>query len=81
MCALAREYGKRPLYLFGGLTAIIGTIICSTSSTYGVRAGRILQGFSFSPYASIVYSSVGDMFFVHQRGKVVSAFSFLFILI
>ncbi|KAK5169594.1 uncharacterized protein LTR77_005571 [Saxophila tyrrhenica] len=76
--AFGRKYGKRPQFLFGSLTGLIGTIICSASGTsYStLRAGRVVQGFAFSAYESLVFSTVADLFFVHERGAYISFFGF-----
>ncbi|KAL1909729.1 hypothetical protein Sste5344_004577 [Sporothrix stenoceras] len=67
--ALSRKYGKRPIFLFSSTMCLIGTIIGSVSSTYGLLlASRTVQGFSLAAYESLVFSCVGDLFFVHQRG-------------
>ena len=56
---------------------LLGTIICSASQSYvTLRAGRIVQGFSFSAYESLIFSTVADLFFVHQRGVFISFFGF-----
>ena len=56
---------------------LIGTIICSASKSYGtLRAGRVVQGFSFSAYESLIFSTVADLFFVHERGVFISFFGF-----
>ncbi|KAF7189546.1 putative MFS-type transporter [Pseudocercospora fuligena] len=75
--ALSRRYGKRPQFLFGSIMALIGTIICSVSHDYTtLLAGRVIQGFSYSAYESLIFAVVGDLFFVHQRGMFVSIMSF-----
>ncbi|KAM5349187.1 hypothetical protein ACJ41O_009010 [Fusarium nematophilum] len=67
--ALSRKYGKRPVYVFSSLACLIGTIIGSTSTTYNtLLAGRIVQGFAIAAYESLVFTSIGDLFFVHERG-------------
>lgn len=77
--AISRKYGKRLTYLFSSLMAVIGTIVCQTATTfYTLRAGRIVQGFSVTAYESVVLVSVGDLFFVHQRGAYVAATNFMF---
>jgi MFS family permease len=75
--ALSRKYGKRPQFLFATTMGLIGSIICSASKDYKtLRAGRIVQGFTFSAYESLIFSAVGDLFFVHQRGMFTSIMSF-----
>ena len=76
--ALSRKFGRRPQFIFASLTGLLGTIICSASSqSYRtLRAGRVVQGFAFSAYESLIFTSVADLFFVHQRGAFISFFGF-----
>ncbi|CAK7235003.1 hypothetical protein SCUCBS95973_009123 [Sporothrix curviconia] len=67
--ALSRKYGKRPVFLFSSSICLVGTIIGSFSYTYStLLAARTIQGFTLTAYESLVFSVVGDLFFVHQRG-------------
>ncbi|CAK7202830.1 hypothetical protein SEUCBS139899_005557 [Sporothrix eucalyptigena] len=67
--ALSRKYGKRPVFLFSSTICLVGTIIGSVSYTYNtLLAARTIQGFTLAAYESLVFSAVGDLFFVHQRG-------------
>ncbi|KAF2027350.1 MFS general substrate transporter [Setomelanomma holmii] len=76
--AAARKYGKRPTFLFSSLFCLIGTIIGSASTTYNtLLAGRIIQGLSIAAYESLVYTMVGDLFFVHERGLYTAVMSFV----
>ncbi|KAJ9630528.1 hypothetical protein H2203_001051 [Taxawa tesnikishii (nom. ined.)] len=67
----ARVYGKRHAYL-------LGTLILIVSSIWGGASGhnyacllwaRIFQGVGLAPFEALVNASVGDLFFVHERGK------------
>jgi MFS family permease len=69
VAAFATKYGKRPVFLATGLINIIGTAIGESKKTYEyLLAARIVQGFAIAAYESIIYTFVGDIFFVHQRG-------------
>ncbi|KAF2206067.1 MFS transporter-like protein [Delitschia confertaspora ATCC 74209] len=66
----ARIWGKRHLYL-------LGTIILIFSSAWGgangknyksLLAARIFQGVGLAPFEALVNASVGDLYFVHERG-------------
>jgi len=68
--ATARIWGKRHLYL-------LGTILIIVSSAWGGAAGdnyqsllgaRVVQGIGLAPFEALVNASVGDLFFVHERG-------------
>jgi MFS family permease len=68
-CALSRRYGKRPCFLASTLFDIIGTAVGEAGVSYPyLLAARIIQGFSTSAYESLIVASVGDLYFVHQRG-------------
>ncbi|KAH9844478.1 protein HOL1-like [Teratosphaeria destructans] len=66
----ARIWGKRHLYLFG-------TVIIIVSSAWGggsgrsynsLMAARFFQGVGLAPFEALVNASVGDLYFVHERG-------------
>ncbi|KAG8525497.1 uncharacterized protein KY384_009141 [Bacidia gigantensis] len=68
--ASARVWGKRHLYL-------LGTVLIIISSAWGGASGtnyksllwaRIIQGVGLAPFEALVNASVGDLYFVHQRG-------------
>ncbi|KAK6383156.1 hypothetical protein LTR65_010393 [Meristemomyces frigidus] len=69
--ASARVWGKRHLY-------ILGTVIIMISSAWGggsnhnyrsLLAARFFQGVGLAPFEALVNASVGDLYFVHERGK------------
>ncbi|KAL8773133.1 MAG: hypothetical protein Q9209_001809 [Squamulea sp. 1 TL-2023] len=69
--ASARIWGKRHLYL-------LGTVLIIISSAWGGAAGtnyasllwaRVVQGIGLAPFEALVNASVGDLYFVHERGK------------
>ena len=69
VATLARKYGKRPVFVFSSLFAIVGCIIGECSQGYNsLLAARLIQGMAQTSYETLVYSSVGDQFFVHERG-------------
>ncbi|KAF5010122.1 hypothetical protein FDECE_3708 [Fusarium decemcellulare] len=67
---LARIYGKRPVFIGLGITGIIGygVLLSSPRDMRYIYAGRALWGACVSGLQYLVSSSVGDLFFVHQRG-------------
>ncbi|EXJ63758.1 hypothetical protein A1O7_00093 [Cladophialophora yegresii CBS 114405] len=76
--ALGRKYGKRPMYVFSSLIGTIGVIVSEVATGYNVLlAGRILQGIGIAAYESLAVSSIGDIFFVHERGPRVAVVIFL----
>jgi predicted MFS family arabinose efflux permease len=69
MSALACKYGKRPVFIFSSIMGVIGTVLGGVSTDYhSLKTGRIISGFATSAYESIVIASIGDLYFVHQRG-------------
>lgn len=67
---LARIYGKRPVFLGLGIIGIIGysVLLSHPKDMRYIYAGRFFWGACISGLQYLVSSSVGDLFFVHQRG-------------
>ncbi|KAJ4199934.1 hypothetical protein NW767_007914 [Fusarium falciforme] len=67
---LAGIYDKRPVFIGLGITDIIGysVILANPKHMPSIYAGRALWGAYVSGLQYLVNSSVGDLFFVHQRG-------------
>lgn len=78
ICALSRKYGKRPIYLVSTLFDIIGTAIGESKISYEyLLAARIVQGLSTSAFESLIVATVGDIYFVHERGLRISVINFI----
>ena len=76
--ALGRKYGKRPVYLASSILGVAGCIVGETATGYNTLiVCRVLQGIATSAYESLVVASVGDLFFVHERGLRVAVAIFL----
>ena len=67
----ARVWGKRHAFL-------IGIVILCISSAWGGASShnydsflwaRIFQGVGLAPFEALINSAVGDLYFVHERGK------------
>lgn len=67
----SRVWGKRHAF-------VIGTIFIIFSSAWGGASGtnyasllwaRIFQGFGLAPFEALVNATVGDLYYVHERGK------------
>ncbi|KAH0543489.1 hypothetical protein FGG08_002157 [Glutinoglossum americanum] len=68
--ASARVWGKRHLYLLGSVLLIVGSAWAGRSRSYSsLLWARIIQGVAVAPFEALVNASVGDLYFVHQRGK------------
>ncbi|EGD96752.1 MFS transporter [Trichophyton tonsurans CBS 112818] len=67
----ARVWGKRHLFLLGNLIVVISCIWAGLSkrSHTSLIWARIWQGVGLAPFEALVNAVVGDLFFVHERGK------------
>ncbi|KAK3717484.1 hypothetical protein LTR37_005874 [Vermiconidia calcicola] len=78
VAAFSRKYGKRPVFLVSTLLDIIGTAVGEARIDYKyLLAARIIQGFSTSAFESLIVATVGDIYFVHQRGLRISFINFI----
>ncbi|KAK5444274.1 hypothetical protein LTS15_010389 [Exophiala xenobiotica] len=70
IACLCRKFGKRPGLLISMTSALAGSLWAARAQSYGSLLGaRVLQGLSMSFFESIVFSVIGDLYFVHERGK------------
>ncbi|EXJ80945.1 hypothetical protein A1O3_07233 [Capronia epimyces CBS 606.96] len=68
--ALARKYGKRPCLLFSATCAFAGTLWGGAANSYGSLLGaRVIQGLGVAMFESVMFSVVGDLYYVHERGS------------
>ncbi|KAK5367141.1 hypothetical protein LTR20_007468 [Exophiala xenobiotica] len=68
--ALARKYGKRPCLLFSATCAFAGTLWGGAANSYGSLLGaRVVQGLGVAMFESVMFSVVGDLYYVHERGS------------
>ncbi|OAL70169.1 MFS transporter [Trichophyton violaceum] len=67
----ARVWGKRHLFLLGNLIIVISCIWAGLSKRNHTSLiwARIFQGVGLAPFEALVNAVVGDLFFVHERGK------------
>ncbi|KAF4548423.1 Hypothetical protein D9617_28g065290 [Elsinoe fawcettii] len=67
--AIARKFGKRPVFLASCIFGLVGSAVGSASTNYTqLLTARIIQGFSCTAYESLLLAVVGDLFFLHERG-------------
>ncbi|KAK9451125.1 major facilitator superfamily domain-containing protein [Limtongia smithiae] len=67
--AVSLKYGKRFLYVFACVIVIASSAWAGAATSYRSFLGaRILQGVGLAPFETLVNASIGDMYFVHQRG-------------
>ncbi|ODQ66745.1 MFS general substrate transporter [Nadsonia fulvescens var. elongata DSM 6958] len=61
-------YGKRPIYLLALVIFLVGTLIASSTSSFGaLLAARIITGFGASPTESLPSATIAEIFFAHER--------------
>lgn len=79
MAASCRKFGKRPALIFSMTLAFVGSILAAASKGLDSFIGaRWLQGMSMAFFESIMFSVVGDMYYVHERGLRTSAYIIMF---
>ncbi|KAF2857410.1 MFS general substrate transporter [Piedraia hortae CBS 480.64] len=69
--ASARVWGKRHLYLLGAVIIVVSSAWAGASghNYNSLMAARFFQGIGLAPFEALVNASVGDLYFVHERGK------------
>ncbi|KAF3481689.1 uncharacterized protein GIQ15_04448 [Arthroderma uncinatum] len=67
----ARVWGKRHLFLLGNLIIVVSCVWAGASGTNHASLiwARVFQGVGLAPFEALVNAVVGDLFFVHERGK------------
>lgn len=67
---LGNTFGRRPVLLAAMLVAVLGTMGCGLATTFnGLLAARVVQGVGFGPADTVAPDIVGEVFFLHQRGR------------
>lgn len=71
----SRIWGKRHAFVFGLIIIIISSAWAgAVGRNYeSMVAARVIQGFGAAPYEALVNVAVGDLYFVHERGKRMAA--------
>ncbi|KAE8414939.1 putative MFS transporter [Aspergillus pseudocaelatus] len=67
----ARVWGKRHLFLLGNVLMVIscGWAGGSANNYTSLVWARIFQGVALAPFEALVNTCVGDLYYVHERGK------------
>ncbi|EIT72836.1 hypothetical protein AFCA_003062 [Aspergillus flavus] len=67
----ARVWGKRHLFLLGNVLMVIscGWAGGSANNYTSLVWARIFQGVALAPFEALVNACVGDLYYVHERGK------------
>jgi MFS family permease len=78
--AIAKTYGKRPVYLLSIILCFAGVLwnVFVNSPSHFLGA-RFVQGLGIGAFETIIPSSIGDMFFVHERGKRIAFYNLCFL--
>lgn len=73
---LANKYGRRPVYIASYLIYTAAALALVFIDSYGYfLAGRILLGFGAGAAETIAPITVADIFFLHQRGAMMSLYN------
>ncbi|PWY76195.1 MFS transporter [Aspergillus heteromorphus CBS 117.55] len=67
----ARVWGKRHLFLLGNVLMVASCAWAGASrdNYQSLLWARIFQGVALAPFEALVNACVGDLFYVHERGK------------
>ncbi|PYI09018.1 MFS transporter [Aspergillus sclerotiicarbonarius CBS 121057] len=67
----ARVWGKRHLFLLGNALMVVSCAWAGASkhSYQSLLWARIFQGVALAPFEALLNACVGDLFYVHERGK------------
>ncbi|RAK92861.1 MFS transporter [Aspergillus costaricaensis CBS 115574] len=76
--AFAHCFGRRPVYLFTTLLALISCCWAEASKTYSsLIASRVFQGLGMGSFFALAgTASINDVFAVHERGRRVGLWNF-----
>ena len=67
--SLAVVYGKRPVYLITSVLLMVTSFWSAGSKSFSsLTAARCVQGFAMAPMEALIPASIGDVWFVHERG-------------
>ena len=73
---LANIFGRRPIMLIAQLILIFASVWGGLANTFGSLLGaRVLQGFGGGPCDTISPEIIGEVFFLHQRGRAVAIYT------
>ncbi|CAK7213962.1 hypothetical protein SEUCBS140593_002026 [Sporothrix eucalyptigena] len=74
----ARIWGKRPVLLVSNIIAIIGyaIVLSNIRSMSYLYAGRAIHGLGLAGLEYLVTSTIGDLFFVHERAFQIAVWHF-----
>ena len=76
-CAV--KFGRRPVYLLSNLGQMMTCVWCAIAVKKGyidTLIGRIFQGLFQAPVEALTPTTIGDIFFLHERGSKISIYGF-----
>ncbi|KAF8590984.1 MFS general substrate transporter [Ramaria rubella] len=74
---LAVKFGRRPVYIIAAALLFSCSIWSAVSQGLGSFTGsRVFQGIGEAPFEALVTATIGDIYFVHERGLRVAIWSF-----
>ena len=66
---LAVKIGKRPIYIATSIGLMVSCFWAAEARSFGsLAAARAVQGFCMAPMEALVPASIGDIWFLHERG-------------
>ncbi|TLD25298.1 hypothetical protein PspLS_05444 [Pyricularia sp. CBS 133598] len=73
---LANKYGRRPVYILSYFIYLACAVWLVFEKSYnGFLAGRILMGVGAGAAETIAPISIADIFFLHERGKIMALYT------
>src|SRR5947207_4616116 len=73
---LADIYGRKPLFLFGSILFLLGSVLCGAAqSMEQLIVFRAIQGLGAGAVLPIVLTIIGDIFALKERARVQGLFS------
>ncbi|RFU81448.1 mfs transporter [Trichoderma arundinaceum] len=72
----ANKWGRRPVYILSYIIYFATAVWLIFEKSYaGFLAGRILMGFGSGAAETLAPITIADIFFLHERGRVMSAYT------
>ncbi|KAK4083541.1 uncharacterized protein Triagg1_1203 [Trichoderma aggressivum f. europaeum] len=73
---VANKWGRRPVYVVSYMIYFATAVWLIFEKSYaGFLAGRILMGFGAGAAETLAPITIADIFFLHERGKIMSAYT------
>ncbi|KAF2165323.1 hypothetical protein M409DRAFT_67192 [Zasmidium cellare ATCC 36951] len=73
---LADTFGRRGVLIVAMAVAVGASVWCGQAGSFeGLLAARAVQGVGFGPADSIAASVLGEVFFVHERGRAMTIYT------